>query len=47
MLGFALLIIGGFILMTMLQGVGHLFGRFMFPALLIAAGVFVLRRGNA
>jgi phage shock protein C len=47
MLGFALLIIGGFILMTMLPGVGHLFGRFMFPALLIAAGVFVLRRGNA
>ena len=47
LLGIALLIIGGFFLMTMLPGVGHLVGRFLFPAILIAAGIFVLRRGNA
>ena len=47
MLGFILLGVGAFILINMLPGFGHVIsqiGRFVFPLLLIAVGVLVLRR---
>jgi hypothetical protein len=47
MLGFILLGVGAFILINMIPGFGHvlgLVGRFVFPLLLIAVGVLVLRR---
>ncbi|HEX5690840.1 MAG TPA: PspC domain-containing protein, partial [Roseiflexaceae bacterium] len=46
-LGFILLGVGAFILINMLPGFGHVIGlaaRFVFPLLLIAVGVLVLRR---
>jgi phage shock protein C len=47
LLGFILLGVGAFILINMIPGFGHLIGlvgRFVFPLLLIAVGVLVLRR---
>lgn len=44
LLGIILLSVGAFILITMIPGVGHLIGRFLFPILLIGAGIILLRR---
>lgn len=44
MLGILLVGIGGFILLNMLFGPG--FGKILFPLLLVAGGVLVLRRGQ-
>lgn len=43
-LGLILLGVGAFILLTMVPGFGVVVSRFLFPALLIAAGIWVLRR---
>lgn len=47
LLGMVLLGIGAFILISMIPGVGALIGRFLFPAMLIGAGLYLLRRNNA
>jgi phage shock protein C len=47
LLGFILLGVGAFILINMIPGFGHavgMIGRFVFPLLLIAVGVMMLRR---
>lgn len=44
LLGLILLGVGGFILLTMIPGVGPFVGRFLFPALLIGIGVWFLSR---
>jgi phage shock protein C len=47
LLGFILLGVGAFILLGMIPGFGHvigIFGRFLFPILLIGFGVMMLRR---
>ena len=43
LIGFALIGIGGFVLLNMLFGPG--FGRILFPLLMVAAGVLIVRRG--
>ena len=47
LLGIILLSVGAFILITMIPGVGHLIGRFLFPILLIGAGIILLRRHSS
>lgn len=47
MLGIILLAVGAFILLNMIPGFGHIIGRFLFPLLLVAAGVLILRRRGA
>lgn len=47
LLGIILLGVGGFILISMLPGFGHIIGRFIFPALLIGVGIMMLRRRGA
>jgi hypothetical protein len=47
LLGFILLGVGAFILVNMIPGFGHvvgMIGRFVFPLLLVAVGVMMLRR---
>jgi phage shock protein C len=47
LLGFILLGVGAFILVNMIPGFGHvvgMIGRFVFPLLLVAIGVIMLRR---
>ncbi|MFO7168654.1 MAG: PspC domain-containing protein [Chloroflexota bacterium] len=44
LIGTILIGIGGFVLLNMLFGPG--FGRMLFPLLLVAAGVLILRRGQ-
>jgi phage shock protein C len=47
LLGFILLGVGAFILINMIPGFGHavgMIGRFVFPLLLVAVGVMMLRR---
>jgi phage shock protein C len=44
LLGLILLGIGTFILLTAIPGIGAVVGRFLVPGLLIAAGIYVLRR---
>jgi phage shock protein C len=47
LLGFILLGVGAFILVNMIPGFGHvigMIGRFVFPLLLVAIGVMMLRR---
>jgi hypothetical protein len=47
LLGFILLGVGAFILVNMIPGFGHVIGmagRFVFPLLLVAVGVMMLRR---
>jgi phage shock protein C len=44
LIGLVLIGIGSFIVLNMLLGPG--FGKFLFPLLLVAAGVLVLRRGR-
>jgi phage shock protein C len=46
-LGLVLLGVGGFLLLTMIPGFGALVGRFLFPAVLIGAGIWVLLRRRA
>lgn len=46
LLGTILLAVGAFILLRMIPHVGPLIGQFLFPALLIAAGILLLRRGR-
>lgn len=44
LLGLILLGVGAFILVGMIPVFGHVVGRFLFPMLLIAVGVIILRR---
>lgn len=44
LLGFILLGVGAFILLSMVPVLGSLIGRFLFPVLLIGAGIMILRR---
>ena len=44
LLGIILLSVGAFILISMVPGLGHTVGRFIFPMLLIGAGILMLRR---
>jgi phage shock protein C len=44
LLGIILLGVGAFILISMIPGFGHIVGRFIFPVLLIGAGILMLRR---
>lgn len=46
-LGLVLLGVGGFLLLTMIPGVGALVGRFLFPAVVIGAGIWVVLRHRA
>ena len=46
LLGTILLSIGAFILLRMVPHVGPLIGQFLFPTLLIVAGILLLRRGR-
>lgn len=44
LLGYALLIVGGLILLSSIAGLSGLIAKLLFPALLIGVGVYVLRR---
>jgi phage shock protein C len=47
LLGIILLSVGAFILISMIPGFGHVVGRFLFPVLLIGAGILMVRRHSA
>lgn len=44
LLGLVLLGVGAFVLISMIPGFGAFVGRFLFPALLVGAGIYLLRR---
>jgi len=44
LLGYALLIVGGLFLLSSVAGLGALVAKLLFPAILIGAGVYLLRR---
>ncbi len=46
-LGIALLVVGGLFLLNMIPGLGIVMARILFPALLIGAGVYLIRRNQS
>jgi len=47
LLGLVLLGIGGFLLIALIPGFGHLLARFLFPIALIIGGIVLVRRNSA
>ena len=45
-LGYALLIVGVFFLLSMVAGLSGLIAKLLFPAILIGAGIYLLRRNG-